>query len=111
MVPRVYKSRMGGRLSTIRSLSLVELDVREADTLSPLRLGLKLSFLTKLIVGDGSGDPETSHSIDIDCWGTSHDTPFLTSFSFALKIKPAKGVNSQPNGEQYMSYIVESHRN
>ena len=28
----------------------------------PLRLGLKLSFLIKLIVRDGSGDPETSHS-------------------------------------------------
>ena len=38
----------------------------EADTLSTLlgfiRLGLKLSFLIKLIVRDGSGDPETSHS-------------------------------------------------
>ena len=36
----------------------------------PLRLGLKLSFLIKLIVRDGSGDPETCHSlaaIGLDC--------------------------------------------
>ena len=46
-----------------------------------LRPGLKLSFLIKLIVGDGSGDPETSHSyaaIGPDCWGTSHDAPLST---------------------------------
>jgi len=36
---------------------------KQTPSLSPtLRLGLKLSFLIKLIVRDGSGDPETSHS-------------------------------------------------
>jgi len=57
--------------------------VQEAHTL-PLGLGLKLSFLIKLIVKDGSGDPETSHSyaaIGLDCWGTSHDAPLLTLLS------------------------------
>ena len=52
-----------------------------------LRLGLKPSFFTKLIVKDGSGDPETSHSrsaINLDCWGTSHYAPLLTLLSFTL---------------------------
>ena len=47
-------------------------------------LGLKLSFLIKLIVRDGSGDPETSHGyavIGLDCWGTSHDAPLLPLLS------------------------------
>jgi len=50
----------------------------------PLRLGLKLSFLIKHIVSDGSGDPETSHSyaaLGLDCWGTSHDAPLLPLLS------------------------------
>jgi len=41
-----------------------------------LRLGLKLSFLIKLIVRDGSGDQYTSLDyapVDLDCWGTSRD--------------------------------------
>ena len=52
----------------------------------PLRSGLKLSFFIKLIVGNGSGDPETSHSyaaIGLDCWGASSVTPFLTLISFS----------------------------
>jgi len=50
----------------------------------PLRLGLKLSFLIKLIVRDGSDDPETSHSsaaINLDYWRTSCDAPLLTPLS------------------------------
>ena len=46
-----------------------------------LRLGLKLSFLMKLIARDASGDPQTSHryaAIGLDCWGTSDDAPLLT---------------------------------
>ena len=34
----------------------------------------------KVIVRDGSGEPETSHSsaaIGPDCWGSSHDAPLL----------------------------------
>jgi len=49
-----------------------------------LRIGLKLSFFTKLLIRGGSGDPETSHSyavFGLHCWGTSYDTSFLTPFS------------------------------
>ena len=54
---------------------------RKQSPSPPLRLGLTLSFLIKLRVRDGSGDPETSHSyaaISLDFWQTSHDAPLLT---------------------------------
>ena len=46
-------------------------------------------FLTKLIVKDGSGDPETSPcyaAIGLDCWVTSHDALLLTLISFTLHV-------------------------
>ena len=60
---------------------------RNWDTLSNFKIRLKLSFLIRLTVRDGSGDPETSHSyaaIGLGCWGTSHDAPVLTLLSFYL---------------------------
>jgi len=52
------------------------------QTLFPtLRLSFKLSFLIKLIVRDGSGDPGNP-AIGQDCWGTSYVTPFLNLHSF-----------------------------
>lgn len=50
--------------------------VQETDTLSTLKISFKLSFLIKLIVRAGSGDPEPSLSyaaIGSGCWWTSHD--------------------------------------
>ena len=50
----------------------------------PLRLDSKLSFLTQLIVRDGSGDSHTWFSYNatsLDCWGTSHDALLLPLLS------------------------------
>jgi len=60
----------------------------------PVRLGFKLSILTKLIVRDGSGDPETSHSyaaIGPNCWRSSHDAPLLSLLS--MYISPSQQVS------------------
>lgn len=46
MVPRISKSRMGGHVLVWR------------QTLTLLRLGLKFSFLTKVVVRGELGDPE-----------------------------------------------------
>jgi len=65
IVSRVSKSRMGGRTFSYQAplcgTSCQFMTGKQTPSL-PLRLGLKLSFLIKLIVRDGSGDPETSHS-------------------------------------------------
>ena len=59
--------------STHHSCDSPSLEEPASTTSLSLRLGLKLS-----------GDPEKSHSysaIGLDCWGTSHDTPFLMLLS------------------------------
>ena len=65
VVPRVSKSRMGGRAFSYQAPlcgTSCQFGFRKQTPSLPLRLSLKLSFLRKLIVRDGSGDPETSHS-------------------------------------------------
>ena len=82
VVPRVSESRMGGRAFSYQAPLCVTsflFGFRKQTPSLPFRLGLKLSFLTKLIVRDGSRDPETTHSyaaIGLDYWRTSHDAPF-----------------------------------
>ena len=88
LVPRVSKSRTGGRTFSYQAPlcgASCQFGFRKQTPSLPLRLGLKLSFFTKFIVRGGSGDLETSHSyaaIGLDCWGTSHDAPLLSRFSF-----------------------------
>ena len=65
VVSRVSKSRMGGRAFSYQAplcgTSCEYTSGKQTPSLT-LRLCLKLSFLIKLIVRDGSGDSETSHS-------------------------------------------------
>ena len=73
--------------SVIRPLSCAncQFRIRKQTPSLPLRLGLKHSYFIELIVRDGSGNPETSHSYsatDLDCWGTSHVASFWTLLSF-----------------------------
>jgi len=53
-----------------------------------LRLGLKLSFLIKLIVRGGSGEFETSYSYAAICLNCSNDFPWCTFPHFALFFSP-----------------------
>ena len=65
VVARVSKTRMGGRAFSYQAPlcgTSCQFGFRKQTPSLPLRSGLKLSFLIKLIVRDGSGDPETSHS-------------------------------------------------
>jgi len=86
VVPRVSKSRLGGRAfsyqAPLSGTSCHYMSGKQTPSLT-LGLGLKLSFVMKFIVKDGSGDPETSHS----CYrprqlGASSVTPFLTLLAF-----------------------------
>jgi len=64
---------MGGRAFSYQAPlcgTSCQFSFRKQTPCLPLRLGLKISSLIKLIVRDGSGDPETSHSyaaIGPDC--------------------------------------------
>ena len=56
VVPRVSKSRMGGRAFSYQAPlcgTSCQFGLRKQTPSLPLRLGLKLSFLTKFIVTDG----------------------------------------------------------
>ena len=65
VVPRVSKSRGRGRAfsyqAPLSGTSCHYMSGKQTPSLT-LGLGLKLSFVMKFIVKDGSGDPETSHS-------------------------------------------------
>lgn len=59
--------------------TIAQFGFRRPTSFLLLRLGLKISFLIKLILRSGSGDPESSISqtaIDPDCWGA------LTHYAF-----------------------------
>jgi len=65
VVPKFLKVDREPEPSVIRPLSCgtnYQSGFRKQTHSLPLRLGVKLSLLIKLIVRDGSGDPEASHS-------------------------------------------------
>ena len=53
---------------------------KQTPTLT-LRLGLELSFLTKLLIKVTLKHPFSHAAIGLDYWGASHDAPLLTLLS------------------------------